>query len=247
MIEKREGNTYGSFEKDSIELTLTPGKYRFTLKDSFGDGYGKDGSFKISLNGNELASGGYYESERIVDVLVGHNPELTMSDRDKEWVEAHNSRRKTWHERYDKTYVPLAWSTTLATDAVSWAEELLNNCALTGSGVPEGENLARGAALPDDILKRWVDRQTGPYPTNNGRTQALWRASHYLGCGEAVKNFDDGSICRIQVCRYIKTGNCAMASFNATQDENWLVPVLEEHSSCGPDCPPEGCYIQKRN
>lgn len=64
------------------------------------------------------------------------------------------------------------------------------------------------------------------YPGNLHLTQALWRATRYLGCGDAVKNYDDGSMCRVQVCRYVRTGNCNMGSYNPKEGKNWLIPML---------------------
>jgi len=261
VVATKEENTYQPFEQDSIELSLNPGKYRFTLKDAYGDGFccsnGSDGSYAISIDGRELIRGGFYRFEVSHDILVRTEAELTMSDRDKEWLEAHNSRRKIWHERHDKTYVPLHWSKSLAADAFSWAEELLGDCDIPGisheSNVSEGENLAKAVSStvgfmgqfypPENMLKRWVDQEeTWGYPKNAHLTQALWRASRYVGCGDAVKNYNDGSICRVQVCRYATSGNCAMGSFDAKEGDNWLAPMLMERSGCGPDCPPEGCF-----
>ncbi|KAL7541402.1 hypothetical protein ACHAXR_010886 [Thalassiosira sp. AJA248-18] len=244
LIAAVEENTYEPSQEDSIELFLAPGKYRFTLKDAYGDGFccsnGRDGWYVISLDDRELIRGGYYANEVSYDILVGHDPE--MSDRDIEWLEAHNTRRKTWHERYGETYVPLLWSTELAADAFSWAEELLNDCDIPGiaheSNVVEGENLAKNKASSaevgmgrlypaENILRRWVDQEeTWGWPSNAHLTQALWRASKYMGCGDAVRDYDDGSICRVQVCRYVRAGNCVMGSFNAKEGDNWLVPML---------------------
>lgn len=152
LVASVEENTYQAFKKDSIDLYLPPGKYRFTLKDAFGDGFccsnGSEGWYVISLDGREIIRGDYYRHEISYDILVGHNPD--MSDRDREWLNAHNSRRKAWHERYGETFVPLLWSTELAADALSWANELLNDCDIPGisheSNVPEGENLAKNKA-----------------------------------------------------------------------------------------------------
>ena len=92
------------------------------------------------------------------------------------------------------------------------------------------------------IIGRWVDREIGwKYPDNAHLTQSLWRASRYMGCGESVKDWGKGK-CRVQVCRYVKAGNCGMATYNATDQENWLVPMLLDTSRCEPSCPPEGCY-----
>jgi hypothetical protein len=146
-------NTYGPFEEDVIELDLDAGKYRFTLKDSFGDGFGSDGMFAMYIDGRELVRSDRYWFELSYDILAGHDPESAMTDRDKEWLVAHNVRRKAWHERHGETYVPLTWSTGLADDALSWATELLHSCEVDGieheSGVEEGENLAKNRGGSD--------------------------------------------------------------------------------------------------
>ena len=51
-----------------------------------------------------------------------------MTDRDQDWLDSHNTRRQIWHERYNKTYVPLSWSNSLSDDAKVWAEHLLSAC-----------------------------------------------------------------------------------------------------------------------
>lgn len=57
-------------------------------------------------------------------------------------------------------------------------------------------------------------------------TFRLWRASKYVGCGDAVRNYQDGAICRVQVCRYVRAGNCALAKYNPKEGDNWLIPML---------------------
>ena len=53
-------------------------------------------------------------------------------------------------------------------------------------------------------MNRWVEFEIErPYPGNAHLTQALWRPSKYMGCGEAEKPFKNG-MCRIQVCRYAR-------------------------------------------
>ena len=77
------------------------------------------------------------------------------------------------------------------------------------------------------IVNRWVDREEFvEYPENAHLTQALWRATRYLGCGDAAKFYEDGSVCRVQVCRYVRTGNCSMGSYNPKVGNNWLIPML---------------------
>ena len=57
-------------------------------------------------------------------------------------------------------------------------------------------------------------------------TQVVWRATHYVGCGVA-----SGRCGHVQVCRYIKPGNC-----------NGRDNFMKEETPCSPDCPPEGCF-----
>ncbi|KAK1747374.1 hypothetical protein QTG54_001337 [Skeletonema marinoi] len=68
-------------------------------------------------------------------------------------------------------------------------------------------------------------------------TQALWRAARFIGCGESVKSMGEGKMCRVQVCRYTRTGNCGMGS-----GVNWKGKMMEDFSNCGHACPPEGCF-----
>ena len=163
LISSVNENTYGPSEEDVVELDLAPGKYRFTLKDAFGDG-GTE-SYAISLDGREVIRGDKYRKEVSYDILVGNDPALTMSTRDKEYLVAHNTRRKTWHERYDKVYVPLAWSASLAKDASNYAEKLLNDCKIDGivheENVDSGENLAKNVGSGS-----WAQL----YPVENVRT-----------------------------------------------------------------------------
>lgn len=57
-----------------------------------------------------------------------HTPALQ-----KEWVDAHNIRRKAWHTKYGKSFVPVKWNEPLAQGAKEWAEKLLDGC---GQGPP---------------------------------------------------------------------------------------------------------------
>ena len=62
-----------------------------------------------------------------------------------------------------------------------------------------------------------------------------------MGCGESEKEYL-GGMCSVQVCRYAKAGNCGMSTYNSTDGENWLIPMLKDTSPCEPSCPPEGCF-----
>ena len=51
-----------------------------------------------------------------------------MTTRDQLWLFGHNKRRKTWHSRYGKSYVPLQWSNSLKAQASVYAKKLVRNC-----------------------------------------------------------------------------------------------------------------------
>ncbi|KAL7439289.1 hypothetical protein ACHAXH_004636 [Discostella pseudostelligera] len=255
--------TYGLYSYDSVSVCVPNGLYNFTLTDLFGDGvcckHG-EGHVKVKLNDRDVIHVRSY-SKFVSDIInVGYDPSPEMSDRDIQYLEAHNRRRYMWYTGNGVSDVPLRWSPQLAEESRVWAQKLLVNCSSSGieheHGVEEGENLAKNKGSlfedgvpswgqlypPDNIVGRWVEFEVNrPYPGNAHLTQALWRGSKYMGCGEAQKEFANG-MCRIQVCRYARAGNCDMSHFNATTDRNWLPPMLDDTSRCGPNCPPEGCY-----
>ena len=159
----------------------------------------------------------------------------SVSD-DSGWLAAHNVRRQRYHEDGGTSYVPLQWSAGLASCSQQWAELLVDNgcnlrhCAnvLGLNQCQFGENLARHSGLTqtaDQILTRWTEDEEG---TANDLhfSQVLWRPTRYVGCGWAT-----GSCGEVQVCRYVKPGNCNLGSLN----------YLVNDSPCGPECPPEGC------
>ncbi|KAL7465485.1 hypothetical protein ACHAXS_005808 [Conticribra weissflogii] len=251
--------TYNATTFDKKETCIAPGtKLNLTVYDEWGDGvccgYG-NGFIKAYLDDREIMYVTSFGKSMTEIINVGFDATSNMTTRELLYLEAHNTRRKEWHESNNVTYVPLFWSPQLAEESRIWAEELLVNCSSHGiehqHGVQEGENLAKnvGRSLtwgqlypPNNIVGRWVDWEVNrPYPGNAHLTQALWRASHYLGCGESVKDFRNGK-CRVQVCRYARAGNCDMGRYNSTQGKNWLPPMLADTSRCGPNCPPEGCF-----
>ena len=251
-------NTFGAEEYKMQEKCVPHGTYSFKIVDKYGDGiccrYGQ-GFFRVWLDDREVLNGGSFNKEVVTNIVVGFDPHGLMTLRDYQYLEAHNIRRKEWHERYNKTFVPLVYSPLLAADARAWAEELLWSCGVVGieheSTNSFGENLAKNTGdpetwgqlyPPENIVRRWVDFEVGlPYPSNGHLTAALWRAGKYLGCGESARQFGRG-VCRIQVCRYGRASNCDMAKFDARNGTNWLVPMLMNFTRCGPDCPQEGCF-----
>ena len=254
---------YGPGTRDKVEVCVRDGTYRFTMTDGIGDGIccknGK-GFYKLYLDGEILVNELNFNNgkARSNDVIVGYSKQLVMTHREQEYLAAHNWRRKKWHEdKLGVDYVPLRWSMGLAEHAKNRADELLKDCDIDGiehePGIDQGENLAKntgsgswGQLYPvENIVRRWVEREEGwSFPDNAHLTQALWRSSHYVGCAEAGKgmNAKSGAMCRIQVCRYARAGNCNMSRYEANKGENWKIPMLSDDNPCGPACPPEGCH-----
>jgi hypothetical protein len=156
------------------------------------------------------------------------------------------------YNQFGLAAVDLKWSNSLASNAKAYAEFLLDqqeysstttlcNFALIvrhgadPSNDVGGENLAADSwptpRTPEQVMKGWWDDER--LYLGGHFTQAAWRASHYLGCGEASKDMGNGVTCNVQVCRYIKPGNCNGRS---------LLKVLADDSACGPHCPEEGCF-----
>ena len=253
-------DTYDAYEKASKEFCgLQAGKYTFTISDKYGDGMTQGspkGKFRVYLNDRQLFSGGYFTKSKSFDILIGYDPTGSMSDREYQYLVAHNNRRKAFHEKHGKDYIPLAWSHSLAERARVWATKLLAECDDPSirhdpNRGGDGENLAKnsgsvpgvglGQLYPvESIVTRWVEREADwDWPDNAHLTQALWRASVYLGCADVEEIRSDGSVCHVQVCRYRRAGNCDMNQFNG----NWLKGVLQDESICGEQCPSEGCYV----
>jgi hypothetical protein len=79
-----------------------------------------------------------------------------------------------------------------------------------------GENLASNAGNgkwgtirhPEKIMIRWVEKEANVgWPANAHLTQALWRATKFVGCYEHATRYKNGKgMCHIQVCRYAKPG-----------------------------------------
>ena len=139
------------------------------------------------------------------------------------------SYSKSSHVQKGKSYVALKWSKYLKDSAQTWAEE----CARTGVfdhawHLNIGENMAKHTSSsgtnrpPTNILTRWVENEMyDGYPGNGHMTQALWRSTHYVGCGEARKGNT-----YYQVCQYSKPGNCSVNS------NNFWVSVLADDTGC---------------
>eukprot|EP00956_Cyclotella_meneghiniana_P019691 scaffold34064_cov121-Cyclotella_meneghiniana.AAC.7 len=120
-----------------------------------------------------------------------------QTDRESQWLKAHNIRRKQWHTENNVTYVPLRWSTGLTSNALVWAQVLIDQESSESfqlyhdDTAEDGENLAMNCGTgswskmypPENILTRWV----------------LWRATKFVGCADASREYDNGKTCHVQM------------------------------------------------
>jgi hypothetical protein len=236
----------GAYQTKTIQKCLPPGTYTMKMidKDGICCGNGK-GFYKMYVNGNTVLSGAYFVGSKTHTIKIGSNWQAQMTSRDREWLNAHNSRRR--QHNGGKGYVPLRYSKSLASDARSYANRLANNCNSLkhASGLVDGENLARnkgsgsyGKMPPaNNVMHRWVDKELSwPYPKNAHMTQVVWRATQYVGCGESMRQLGGGQICRTQVCRYARAGNCNV------RNKNWRSEAWKDSTGCGRECPGGGCF-----
>jgi hypothetical protein len=227
---------------------VDPGQYRLTLTDKF-NGLEDGGYFSVLVDGAEVVFGDKWNTQlsktKSYTIRPGYKPAIT--DRDRQWLTAHNSRRKTFHEKKGKTYRPLVWSSELAEAASDWVDQLIPTCKISRQpGVIEGENMStRRSSItrdegPEVLLSRWVDKhlKSGQgYPENQSMTQVLWRATRYVGCKDKMTTASDGSLCYVSICRYARAGNCAVSQY-----DSWEVATLADRTKCGPPCPDDVCY-----
>lgn len=180
------------------------------------------------------------------------NPPRQPKAIDKAYLDAHNKRRKQWHEENGVSFVPLKYSFTIKRSAKVWANQLVKESCIGNKGIYHdpnnrlGENIAKtwGSGSwgvkphPEKILTRFVEREIGKPGAQKGHlTQVIWRPTKYVGCAESSHDYGDGKKCHITVCRYIKPGNCNMGDWS-----DWKRIMLADDSRCGPECPREGCF-----
>ncbi|KAK1744463.1 hypothetical protein QTG54_004996 [Skeletonema marinoi] len=211
----------------------------------------------MTVDGKEAVLGGKYIPEK-KEHVINLQPH-TMTDRDMEWLEAHNTRRQEWHEDYRKDYVPLKWSNNLKASSQIWALELLKTCSYRLYHDPNnrkfGENwhptmvlvVGQLCKVPTKSLAALSKmRRIGIGPEMPFDASAL-EGYRPCGCTEASTIVDSGDhrgmTCHVQVCRYAKAGNCDMSLFNDGSNEWWMDAVMNDTPSrCGDECPPEGCH-----
>ncbi|EJK53844.1 hypothetical protein THAOC_26637 [Thalassiosira oceanica] len=217
-------------------VCLSDGRYRLRLEAEW-NGIKR---YWVYVNGEEVLRGPAVNSSIKYHIIrVGYKP--TLSTREQEWLEGHNSRRQDFHESNGKEFRPLKWSEKLVQQAKESADAIIaNNCKYTGSsGGDVGENKSirrhgRSGIIPepDLILKNWFDQKLDREYPDNTMTAVVWRGSRWIGCAESTGMDDEGFFCHATVCQYSRPGNCNVRSF-----DNWLDAVLDDGSMCGAVCP----------
>ena len=243
LIEKEKGDlepetTY----RDTF--CVQDGRYRLTVTDPI-TGIQSPGFYAVNVDGQEVVQGSRFAGGSISHIIrVGFEPPITSQG--QVWLDGHNTRREEFHESEGKTYKPLVWSASLAKDASDWVDVIMdNNCKISREkGLVVGENMSARVASsgrdegPETIMNRWIDNKINSgYPSNQSATQALWRASRYMGCSYKEMTRENGSVCYVSICRYARAGNCGMGRY-----DTWKDAVLADRTPCGPPCVNEGCY-----
>ncbi|KAL9184416.1 hypothetical protein ACHAXT_002502 [Thalassiosira profunda] len=240
-------NEVGAYGTKTISKCLPPGTYTLRMQDRDGIccNNGK-GWYKMTANGKPAISGAHFIGSKSHTIKIGYNWASQMSNRDREWLNAHNARRRKYNG--GQGYVPLKYSSVLKRDAQSYANRLAGNCggALRhASGISDGENLARNQGSgswgqqksSEQIMRRWVENELSwKWPKNAHYTQVVWRATQYVGCGDGTKRLNGNSVCRTQVCRYARAGNCNV------RNGNWRSEAWKDSTKCGRECPGM-CYV----
>jgi len=257
----------------ATEKCLGTGKYEFKMMDRpWGDGiccrHG-EGYYKLEAKHDgkwhTLLQGGKFKNVERSIVFIGSKHgnkwKNQMTQREKEYLEAHNVRRKRYHTKWGKEedYVPLKWSPKLQRLAQIYADISIEECK---QGIPArhgdksnvyGENVLGNSGRTgskwaeyksaDGYLHQFVEREEGwPYPRNGHESTVVWRATQYVGCADATIRWtaDNGAdrTCHRVVCRYARPGNCR----GREPTFDWEKEAARDHTWCGPICPPEGCF-----
>lgn len=131
----------------------------------------------------------------------------------QQYVDAHNKARA--NVTTSPSLPLVTWDTNLANYALSYANKRIGDCAMTHSGGPYGENLAKGSSSNFDgvtAIGLWVDEKSCyNYPSNTcatGKvcghyTQVMWRDSTRIGCAQVTCS----SGWHYVVCSYDPPGN----------------------------------------
>jgi hypothetical protein len=200
---------------------LPAGNYQLVVTDAGEDGLYVDGkgSFVVDIDGTVILVGGRFRGPEIThDIIVGFD--ANMSEKDKAFLDAHNSKRKTFHENQGVVYRPLAWSADLAAGASAWAKERAKTCTESPKGSGRfGQNIAsqklvkpEAERAPGTVVSWWTNNfnpSQVEWGTNLQPGSAVyWRAALYVGCASEVAPIDNcdptltpACFCQIINCR----------------------------------------------
>lgn len=84
---------YKNYETDTVEDCISEGAYKLTMLDSYGDGIIGPGYYKVYIDGVlQFQSERQYKT-KTHEFAFGSQD---MTERDHQWLDSHNTRRKTW-------------------------------------------------------------------------------------------------------------------------------------------------------
>lgn len=242
-------------------LCVPKGKYLLTISDSLGGLDDVETGWSAKIEGVEILYGKRFKKPQDTSIsytiIAGYEDE-NMTDTDREWLDVHNERRRTFHREHNTTFKELVWSEGLYQAAKSSVESITPTCEPANDinkGDGWGYNAMRVKKVfenpdvigPKNSMVSWVDRvQKKDFP---GSTfiAAMWRGSRYIGCATLIEPMDplaegaidnDGNLlyCHVSICKYARAGVCGVDA------ENWLEKTLADRSDCGQMCPSEGCH-----
>jgi hypothetical protein len=217
---------------------LLPGSYDFVITDGFGDGIcctdGNTGKYVVDINGHVILVGGRFKAKNVTHgIIVGYNANLT--DKDQAFLDAHNERRKKYHELKGVSYRPMAWSPDLAAGASKYVDEAVKTCVIAPQGGPYGFNIANEVLdneglekVPGNAVNIWAGDKwysdNSTYPENLSFTAVVWRSALYVGCATKTAQMENSTKwCQFTLCRYARTPNCGV------DKSDWITPTLDEN------------------
>ena len=130
---RKRSPSYESNRVYTQRYCLGEGQYHFIIKDKMKDGFNSGGYYKVFVQEGQayrvVVAGSEFAFKKAHLFDIGYNAqgkegadrdgledeenesetEPSMTDRDALYLLAHNRRRKEWHERYNKQYIPLKW------------------------------------------------------------------------------------------------------------------------------------------
>lgn len=130
----------------------------------------------------------------LFSVFILHSNAATCTP--QQYVDEHNKARA--NVTTSPTIPLVTWDTTLANYAQNYSNQRISDCALTHSGGPYGENLAKGSSSTFNgitAINLWVaEKQYYNYPSNTcatGKvcghyTQVMWRNTLRIGCAQVA-------------------------------------------------------------